>query len=333
PSGTVVVRSRQRRGASEREIFDAVRALGAEYGTAVRAVGTGLADAVNNPGGEPRGEGVSALGTGSAIAARPTEIALLAGTPVHPYSFGWAWYTLDRQYRLPVTVLQVDAVAGTSIADFDTLVVPDLFSAGALADELGEGGRERLGRWVQDGGTLVAIAAGVDFVRTGLELTGLRSWYEEQAGPAGEDREDERPAPDGSAEPVRYTVPGAILRGAVDPKVWLTAGLRSTELPLLVDSSRILLPPAGPPSAGRRVAVAYAEAEAETGHGAERPLLLSGHAWPESLERLPGAVFAYDERVGRGRVIAFAEDVNFRGYWRGADRLFLNAVVLGPAAP
>jgi hypothetical protein len=33
--------------------------------------------------------------------------------------------------------------------------------------------------------------------------------------------------------------------------------------------------------------------------------------------------------VGRGRVIAFAEDPNFRGYWRGVDRLFLNAVVVG----
>jgi hypothetical protein len=32
-------------------------------------------------------------------------------------------------------------------------------------------------------------------------------------------------------------------------------------------------------------------------------------------------------------VIAFAEDPNFRGYWRGADRLFLNAVVFGPNAP
>ncbi len=38
----------------------------------------------------------------------------------------------------------------------------------------------------------------------------------------------------------------------------------------------------------------------------------------------------YEERVGQGRVIAFAEDVNFRGFWGGANRLFLNAAVLGP---
>jgi hypothetical protein len=32
-------------------------------------------------------------------------------------------------------------------------------------------------------------------------------------------------------------------------------------------------------------------------------------------------------------VIAFSEDVNFRSYSRGAQRLFLNAVILGPSAP
>ena len=53
----------------------------------------------------------------------------------------------------------------------------------------------------------------------------------------------------------------------------------------------------------------------------------------ESLERLPGIVLAYDERVGRGRVIAFPEDPSYRAFFRGADRLFLNAVVLGPTAP
>jgi hypothetical protein len=61
--------------------------------------------------------------------------------------------------------------------------------------------------------------------------------------------------------------------------------------------------------------------------------LIAGHAWPESLNRIAGAVAVYEERVGSGRVVAFAEDPNYRGYHRGVNRLFLNAVVLGPSAP
>ena len=107
----------------------------------------------------------------------------------------------------------------------------------------------------------------------------------------------------------------------------MSPGLRAAappDLPALVDSSRVFLDPLGPPDAAKRVVGRY---------GVGDYLSLAGYLWPESRERLSGAVFAYEERVGRGRVILFAEDPNFRGYWRGADRLFLNAVVLGPSAP
>ncbi|HUF78114.1 MAG TPA: M14 family metallopeptidase, partial [Thermoanaerobaculia bacterium] len=295
PRGTVVVRVGQG-GVDAEAVHDAVRELAAEYGVAVRAVGTALAD--------PGSPGVAALGTGEAIAARPVAVALLAEGPVHPYSFGWAWYALDRRFRIPVTVVRAGSVAATPLADFDVLVVPDVVSGPGAAGSLGEAGTDRLKRWVQDGGTLVAIGGAVDWVRAELDLTALRSWYAEAVEGGRGEPEAKKP------EPARFTVPGAILRAELDPRAWLTAGLGGDELPVLATSSRILLPPEGPPAGSRRVAARFAG-----GPDGGPPLLLSGHAWPESLERLPGAVFAYEERVGRGRVIAFAEDLNFRGYW------------------
>ena len=62
-------------------------------------------------------------------------------------------------------------------------------------------------------------------------------------------------------------------------------------------------------------------------------MLAKGHHFPgvgqSALDRLRRVL----ERIGDGRVILFAEDLNFRAYWRGANRLFLNAVVLSPSAP
>ncbi len=48
---------------------------------------------------------------------------------------------------------------------------------------------------------------------------------------------------------------------------------------------------------------------------------------------LPTGNRAADREGARGGVLAFAEDPNFRGYARGVNRLFLNAVILGPSAP
>jgi hypothetical protein len=234
------------------------------------------------------------------------EIAVLGEEPIRGYSFGWAWYTLDQQYEIPVTVVRVGSVAGTPLDRFNVLVIPAA-NGSALADRLGEKGVERIKTWVSDGGTLVTIGLATDFAREQLELIELRSWYDE------EEHEDAQ----------RFTVPGAIFNAELNEHNWLSAGYDVKELPVLVTSNRLYLMPEGPPSSQQRAVGLY-----DTG-----AMKLSGHAWEESLERMPGAVYAYEERVGSGRVIAFAEDLNFRAYCRGANRLFLNAVIVGPSAP
>lgn len=291
-SGTVIVRV----GQNDESVDSAVRAVAQRFGLSVRGVATGLA-APDFP----------SLGSGDDVTTvLPAEIALLAEDPIRGYSFGWTWYTLDRQYEIPTTVLRVRSVDTTPLDRFDVVVIPSA-SSNALAETLGDSGVARLARWVRDGGTLVALAAATDFARDQFEL-GLRSWYDTEEGDSTQ----------------HFDVPGAIFNAALNEHHWMSAGYERMRLPVLVDSDRIYLPPEGPPSSRRRVVASY---------GADGTLTLSGHAWPESLERLEGAVHVYEERVGRGRVICFAEDPNFRGFHRGMNRLFLNAVVLGPSSP
>lgn len=307
-SGTVIVRT----GGQTEGLRSAVRELADRFGLDVLAADTGLAQSDV----DDEQSTLLALGAVDTISVRPVSVAILADEPVHAYSFGWSWFVLERQYEIPVTVRRVRSLARTPLDRHDVLLIPDLFSAQELGDALGESGMERIRRWVRDGGTLIAIGSAVDFVRRQLGLIVLESWYPE-AAPEGQ--------PDGDPEkeaPQRFSVPGALLRVVLDPESWLTSGL-NRELPALVNSDRIFTAPKGPPSPGKRVVAWY---------DADDPLI-AGHAWSESLERLPGAVFAYVERVGSGRVIAFSEDLSFRGYWRGSDRLLLNAVVAGPTAP
>ena len=292
PGGSVIVRV----GQNEASVHEAVREVAARFGVGVTAMATGLSD-----------PGFPALGSGDfTFNVELPRIALLAEDGIAGYSFGWAWYTLDRQHEIPTTVLRTRSLASMDLADYNVIVIPSASGSG-LADAIGDRGKDRLTQWVRDGGTLVTIAGATDFARTQLELIGLRSWYDTDDG---KDQQE-------------FRVPGAILRTAVDRGYWLSAGYDGGELPVLVDSDRLLLAPTGPPSSSKRVVARYAE---------RARVLLSGHVWEETLARIPGAVFAYEERVGSGRVIAFAEDPNYRGYFRGANRMFLNAVILGPSA-
>lgn len=58
---------------------------------------------------------------------------------------------------------------------------------------------------------------------------------------------------------------------------------------------------------------------------------LSGWSWPETERRLKDTAFAVDEPEGDGHVIMIEGPVAFRLFWRGTERLLLNAITYGPA--
>jgi len=60
----------------------------------------------------------------------------------------------------------------------------------------------------------------------------------------------------------------------------------------------------------------------------DRPLL-SGYISEEKLETAPGSAVLVATRSGRGHVILFMDNPNFRAFWWGTNGLFLNAVFLG----
>ena len=282
-------------GQAEDSVHDDVRDVADRYALSVSGVNTGLAE-----GDRP------SLGSGDVIYLKEPSVAMLAEEPIQPYSFGWAWFTLDQQYELPVSMLRVPSLRSANLSEYDTIIVPEIYGTGAMERLAGADGLERLARWVRDGGTLVTIGSGTEVARH-LELISLRSWYDAEE----------------HADSLRVSVPGAMVATSLDRNHWLTAGVPEG-FRGLTNSNRLYLAPEGAPSPRQRAGVTYASGN---------DFAYSGHMWQESEERLPGAVFAYEERVGSGRVIAFAEDINFRAYYRGGNRLFLNAVLAGPSAP
>ncbi|MBM4167976.1 MAG: hypothetical protein FJ215_02290 [Ignavibacteria bacterium] len=303
PSGTVIVRISQ----NENSIHEVMRNLSREFGLRVDGVNTGFG-----------GDLGPSLGSGDAtFLVKKPVIGIVAEDPFQGYSFGWAWYTLDRQYNIPVTVLRAGTISRTKLDRFNVLILPEVGDTASLARLLGPTGMDRIARWVREGGTLVTIGSATEVARKQLNLIKLRSWYEVQEKARAKGGEGE------STRIRRFSVPGSIFRASLEPNRWITAGY-DAELAVFVGSDRLYLAPDDPPSSAIRAVARYED-------GAKGRI--SGHAWKESLERIGGALFLYEERVAQGRVICFAEDPNFRGYWRGANRLFLNAVILGPSAP
>lgn len=123
-----------------------------------------------------------------------------------------------------------------------------------------------------------------------------------------------------SARPGRVpeAVPGAIMRAIIDRRTPLTYGYEQDSLPVLVDSAYFFRP-----SKEGTNAVVFSS-------DASRPLHVAGFAWPTTESLLRGTAYVIDEPTGRGHVVLFAEDPNFRAIWRSTTRLFFNSFLFQP---
>jgi hypothetical protein len=113
----------------------------------------------------------------------------------------------------------------------------------------------------------------------------------------------------------RFMPRGAILRADVDQEHWLGFGL-GEEVPvsLYTECALLSMPP---------VETVCRLSEAGS-------LRMSGLLWPEAKKRWAKTAYATRESVGRGQIILFAGEPDFRGYFRGTGRIFANAIFLGP---
>lgn len=123
-----------------------------------------------------------------------------------------------------------------------------------------------------------------------------------------------------SARPGRVpeAVPGAMMRATLDRRTPLTYGYEQETMPVLVSSAYFFRPS----KEGTNAVVFSADAG--------RPLHVAGFIWPTTESLLRGTSYVIDEPTGRGHVVLFAEDPNFRAIWRSTTRMFFNSFLFQP---
>ena len=289
PQGAFVVRV----AANDSSVHQRVARLSVRTGARVVGLNTGMAD-----------EGTD-LGSNSVFFLRPPRVGLVGGQPISGNSFGFAQFLFDNRLGLPIVPIDAAALGGAVLDELNVLVVPST-QAGAFERVLGDQGRARIADWVRNGGTLITLEGATAWLATErLGLARIRV------------RVDSTRADSAGGAPLPAAVPGAIARTTADTLSPLLAGI-GMELPVLVNAGLVLTVPRNL-RAGEAV-VRYAPKER---------LRLAGYFWPEVPDRLAGSPYLWTEAVGRGRVIGFAGDPNFRDIWRGLLPLFANAVLLG----
>ena len=198
------------------------------------------------------------------------------------------------------------------------LVLPDGGYPDPEADPEARRILDRLGEWTKRGGVLVAMRGASAWLAGeggGLDPDPAPGRVRRQVGVHDRRRASRRPGSGTGRRDAAEVVPGAILRALPNPESFLAFGYPEP-FPVMVWSSL-----AFEPDPSIAVGARFPEDPAE--------LPGSGFAFPDSLARLAGTPYAVTERVGAGRVALFLDDPNFRLFWDGLSRLFMNAVLFG----
>lgn len=285
------------------------------------------------------------------LLARP-RIAILANSPISPDTYGHLWHHLDRSIGIPYTFVDTQSFSSSDLRRYNVLVLPP----GSL-DSFLESHKERLLRWVSNGGTLIGCgrsAAALTSGRAGLSSVTLRRHALKDLAPYYLAARRDWNARD-------ITISEAVL--------WDPMPLEPTEkdgegdekaddpyaerkVPEAHDEWQRLFSPNGTTLRGRtnpdswltygasdEVPVFFSGSSvflpkehidtAVRLDKAER-LRLGGLLWPEARERLAESAWLTSESKGKGQIILFASTPAYRGYHHATARFFANAVVYGP---
>jgi hypothetical protein len=292
-------------------------------------------------------EGVN-LGSNEVQYVKPPKLAMAWHQPTNPTSAGWTRYVLEQVYGLPVTIIHTQQLRSADLSKYNVLILPN---GGNYGEALSDAGAKRIKDWVNEGGTLVTLGEAsrwlteekVGLLATTREMKSGKPEIEKKADkpkPEEEKKEDKpqppKPDQEKKAEPptppkdqfdvekaiqpekeLPEATPGALLRIQLDTEHWLAFGYDG-DANVVVESRNIFTPVKL--DKGRNIGL-YMPSD---------KVLLSGFTWEESRQQIGSKAYLMYQPQGRGHVVAFAEDPNYRAFCDGLNLLFLNGIFFGP---
>jgi hypothetical protein len=233
------------------------------------------------------------------------------GDGVSGYEAGQIWHLLDQRVGMPITKVDVSDFGRIDWGRYDVLVLVGGSTSAIQGERL-----EAVRAWIRNGGTLVAVRGAAAWAaRNGLtpnvEAPSVgRAPGEESPAETSERIDYERAGELQGAQ----AIGGSIWEADLDPTHPLGFGYTRRFLPVWRDHGYFFPHPDNPYITVARLT--------DDPH-------LSGYVSDENEARLAGSPSVLADQLGRGSVVLLVDNPNFRGYWRGTNRLLLNAIFFG----
>jgi len=228
------------------------------------------------------------------------KILLVTGEGVNPSEAGEIWFLLDNKMDITVTLCNTESFKRINLFDYSTLILPD----GNYNDF---SGGNKLKSWLSNGGIIIAQNDAVKWLKNksiflgNLKMENLPELNNITYGKREEYKGSQ-------------IMSGGIFKTKIDVTHPLCYGYQDDYLAVFKNNKLWL----------ETSSISFNNPVVFT-----KDPLLAGYISDKNLELLSNTSGVSVTSSGKGKIIAFSFDPNFRAFWYGTEKLFLNSIFFG----
>ena len=272
------------------ELYTFLKGVAQESRLQINSVSTGLTKGID-------------LGSNDFDPIKKQKVAILVGKGIRSYDAGEIWHLFDTRFNMQLTKLDIAYLSSVDLGKYTDLIIPSTSSRdGGLSKKY----VEKIKEWVKDGGTLIGYRNVAEWLNKN-EVISLN--FKKDTLVAQNISFAKKNDFSGA-----QVTGGAIFEAKLDLSHPINYGYKNDKIALFRNTNVYIEPDKN----SYNNPIQYTN----------KPLL-SGYISEENLELLKGTVPFQVKKVGKGRVIVFTDNTNFRAFWYGTNKLLMNAIFFG----
>ncbi len=267
------------------------QSIAADDGIDVHAVTTGYAQS-----------GID-LGSRNFEMIRKPKVLIVGGSGASGYGVGEAWHLFDQRYDMDVSIIEQSYLNFMDLHDYTTMVM-----AGGSYRDINKSGVENIERWLRSGNTLITLGGAARWAVNQKLATAEFKSSPSDSGVA------KRRYVDAGNDRGAEVIGGAIFETELDLTHPIAYGYTRDKLAVFRRGTMFMKPSKSPYATPLR----YTDSP-----------LLAGYSSDANKKAIANTAAVVVSGKGSGRVIMVMDNVNFRAFWYGTNKLFINSVFFG----
>jgi hypothetical protein len=243
------------------------------------------------------------LGSNFIQTVKEPKAVMLIGDGISGYEAGEIWHLLDQRLSMPITKMDLSDFSRADLNRYNVMV---LVSGRYPADK---SSIEKIKSWIQNGGTLITLKTASEWAIKS-KLSDAKLFAEDTTKIAKRTNYEDAQNTEGARR-----IGGSIFQVDLDVTNPIGFGFNDRKIPVYRNGTTFILPNKNP----------YNTVAQYTSNP-----LIGGYFHKSNLKKIAGSAAIQVSAMGRGKVILFSDNPNFRGIWYGTNKLFLNALFFGP---